>query len=142
MPKLHLIRGLPGAGKSTFASNNREDSHVVEADQFFLNKDIYEWKRELLWDAHRWCQARTVSLLKQGINVTVANTFVTRREMLPYLNMVNRINNLEIKITEVYTQFQNIHGVPPEKIVKMASKWQNIPEHWIKDFNLTVNRVE
>ncbi len=62
--KLTLVRGLPGAGKSTFAG-----SEAIEADQYFCilsDTDVYGYPTgeyrfdpKQLKDAHAWCQNRT-----------------------------------------------------------------------------------
>ena len=142
MTKLHLVRGLPGSGKSTFANNNRTEARVVEADQFFLNKGIYAWDPKLLHEAHAWCYGQTAMLLRQELNVVVANTFVTTDALLRYIKLRDKLPGLEITITELFTEFKSIHNVPREKVCKMAERWENIPADWTKLFSLTINRVE
>ena len=38
---LFLVRGLPGSGKTSFASAIWNDYAVCEADKFFYDKDTY-----------------------------------------------------------------------------------------------------
>ncbi|MCV5737299.1 ATP-binding protein, partial [Escherichia coli] len=77
---LTLVRGLPGSGKSTYAKTL--DAVLVEADQFFINKnDTYQYDPALIKNAHAWCQLETKRLLRAEFDVVVANTFVKNWEM-------------------------------------------------------------
>jgi hypothetical protein len=64
--------------------------------------------------------------LDQGHNVVVSNTFIKIWEMKRYIALGYPFRIIEMKDT-----FQNIHGVPQEKIDLMASGWQEIPDAWI-----------
>ena len=77
---LTLIRGLPGAGKSTLAQlmleRGEADCHF-EADMW-VNYDL-PYKDRNIPAAHKACQAATRAALKKGRRVVVANTFTRRR---------------------------------------------------------------
>lgn len=86
--KLTLVRGIPGSGKSTHAKTL--DAKLVEADQFFIDKDgLYQYDNAQIKNAHNWCKLETTRLLKAGFNVVVANTFVKNWEMKFYQNLAN-----------------------------------------------------
>ena len=53
--KLFLVRGLPGAGKSTFVKHLGDCVHL-EADMYFLKNGEYVFNKDELKDAHLWCQ--------------------------------------------------------------------------------------
>jgi hypothetical protein len=55
--------------------------------------------------------------------VIVANTFVERWEVEPYLKMAEQCN-ARIEILTCRDEYQNIHGVPQETIERMRDKWQ------------------
>jgi len=75
-PQLTLIRGLPGAGKSTYAQTHFSKSLHFEADQFFeLNNGEYKFDPALISCAHDWCYSNTVKALRWGYDVVVTNTF-------------------------------------------------------------------
>ena len=140
--KLEIVRGLPGAGKSTHARNNKNDSFVVETDQFFIIDQEYKWDYRFIGVAHNWCLAKVVMLLRHERNVIVANTFITVKEMASYIDLQTYFPDLEIVITELYTMHGSIHNVPAASIDKMAKRWENVPTAWVEDGRVVVNRVE
>ena len=132
MPKLTLVRGLPGSGKSTFAYSMQEkDQSLVhyEADMFFFRRPgSYEYDIKLIGAAHDWCYANTVSSLWRGHDVVVSNTFTKMWELERYLNIPVLVDGVDLEIVEMRTQYDNIHGVPEDKLKTMAARWEEIPE--------------
>jgi energy-coupling factor transporter ATP-binding protein EcfA2 len=58
--ELVLIRGLPGAGKSTMAKVLALVGYEhFEADMFFVKDGTYCYDRTRIRDAHAWCQNMT-----------------------------------------------------------------------------------
>ena len=51
---LYILRGLPGAGKSTLAKN--VGAVYFEADMFFMEGNEYKFDNTKLRKAHDWCQ--------------------------------------------------------------------------------------
>lgn len=140
--RLDLVRGLPGAGKSTYARNNRNNAFVVETDQFFVIDQEYKWDPRFIDVAHNWCLAKVIMLLRHERNVVVANTFTMVKEMAPYIDLQAYFPGLEIVITELYTMHGSIHNVPAASIDKMAKRWENVPAAWVDEGKVVVNRVE
>jgi adenylate kinase family enzyme len=54
MKELFLLRGLPGAGKSTLAESI--GGMHMEADKYFMYEGKYEFDPSKTRDAHAWCQ--------------------------------------------------------------------------------------
>jgi len=52
---LYLLRGIPGAGKSTLAK--QLGCTHFETDTFFMVDGEYKFDPSKLRDAHKWCQA-------------------------------------------------------------------------------------
>lgn len=124
-PKLILVRGIPGSGKSTYA-NSLPTTVVVEADQYFINKDgAYRFDRAEIKEAHQWCQLETKRLLKAGHNVAVANTFVKNWEMKFYKSLADEMK-LAFEVIEMKGNYQNVHGVPDAIVKRMASQFENL----------------
>lgn len=119
---LILIRGLPGSGKSTLAEKFTDYRHF-EADQYFMHEGKYRFNRDLLNQAHAWCQRLTRDALSEGDDVVVSNTFTQKWELEPYLQIASEFS-ITPTILEAKGNFQNIHGVPDEIIEKMKARWE------------------
>lgn len=157
MTTLTLIRGLPGSGKSTLAqklwqdvwSASLTDPTVIppdryEADDFFVNSytNEYRFDSSLLGDAHNWCYENTLKTLRDGVDVIVSNTFTKVWEIKRYLELGDKIPDLEIRVIEVKTQYENIHGVSEEKIWEMSARWQDIPKDIIEKRSISVEVIQ
>ncbi|WP_432464453.1 MULTISPECIES: AAA family ATPase [unclassified Agarivorans] len=125
MAILTLIRGLPGSGKSTLAK--KLVAKHYEADQFFINSlGEYHFDPSKLKAAHRWCELQAERCLFHGEDVVVANTFVKRWEIEPYV-LLAKTYDAELVVKECQGKFPNIHGVPQSSIERMAKEWENWP---------------
>ena len=132
--RLYIVRGLPGAGKSTIAE--KMAAHVASADDYFMDEGEYLFDPTKLGAAHADCQTRTRRALETGEDVAVANTFTQRWEMQPYLKMaadagacVCVVNVYDGGLSDDELAERNIHGVPLEAIEAMRTRyeddWQN-----------------
>lgn len=137
---LVLIRGLPGAGKSTEAMNikawaeahNYAFTHC-EADNYFITKGKYKFDPTKLGAAHKTSQ----QMCDEGMSipgnniVVVSNTMTQHKEMEPYLAMADK-HAFEVRVVTVGTrmslkdlQSRNIHGVPMSSLERMADRWES-----------------
>ena len=130
MPKLVIVRGLPGSGKSTFAQTMFPTYVHAEADQYFVQNGEYVWNSSRVHNAHSYCYNKVKEALYNGKDVVVSNTFVTRNEITDYLEFEYFVLDLEVYVFELHTSFTSIHNVPDETIAKMKDKWQRIPIYW------------
>lgn len=130
MAKMVLIRGLPGAGKSTYARKNYPGYLHFEADMFFENTNgTYVYDRDLIAAAHDWCYGNTAKALRYGFDVVVSNTFCAYWEIEKYL-MLRYLVNAEIEIIELHTQYGSIHGVPDEAVDRMKERWYDLSQEF------------
>ncbi len=122
--KITLIRGIPGSGKTTIA--HEMDAVLVEADQFFVNKDgEYHHDRRFIKDAHEWCQMEMKRLLLAGNDVVVANTFIKKWEIVGYLKAVQSLGlDLDIEVLEAKGEYANVHGVPEDIVCRMKRQYE------------------
>lgn len=126
--KLIVVRGVPGAGKSTFAEMLRESGmvkYVVEADQYFLQEDgTYLFDPKKLGEAHATCQSAVRLFLGAGDSVAVSNTSTTEAEVKTYQDMADECGAQFISIiVENRHGSENVHNVPPESIYRMKQRF-------------------
>lgn len=137
---LYLLRGLPGAGKSTLADllvgSNEYNCHeyrVFEADQYHIDPITgdYNWKPENLPNAHADCFARVELAMQWNIEsskyynrIAVANTFTTEKELQPYLDLATKYDYTIVSIVvENRHGNKSIHGVPDAALDAMSNRF-------------------
>jgi predicted kinase len=129
---LILLRGLPGAGKTTLGevmlqSNQVTRPDVISADNYFMDdKGNYNFDPTKLKEAHNNCQQICADRMRLEFSkVVVANTFTEEWEMKPYFEMAERYNyRIHTIIVENRHGGENIHGVPKEKLQQMKDRFQ------------------
>lgn len=122
---MFIVRGAPGAGKSTFANRLRgtESAFIFETDNFFvdsIDKRTYHFNPELLSVAHAWNQGEVIRACRDcpNVPVIVANTFRQNFELKPYFDIALTFKR-PLYIFTLYTEHDNVHGVPDEKVEQM-----------------------
>ena len=114
---LIIVRGIPGCGKSTFAKLLGDA--ICTADDFHMKDGKYEWDKERIGLAHKWCQNKCETFMKNGITpVIVANTSTTKKELKPYYDLAIGYG---YKVFSVIVE--NRHGGVNE---------HNVPEYTLK----------
>lgn len=124
MKHLTIIRGTPGSGKSTLAKalfDAKIAAAICEADDFFHTAEGYKFDFSKLGQAHTVCQQQVAYLLGIGLSVIVSNTSTTWKEVRPYLDMA-LMHGATVSVITMETQFQNIHGVPEDKVQVMRNR--------------------
>ena len=120
---LIIIRGLPGSGKSSFAS--LIGKAICTADDYHIRNGIYNWKVENAWTAHSWCQKKCQRFMKAGINrIIIANTNTIKSEFEPYIKMAKEYG---YKIYSIITENRHdgisIHKVPETTLERMKNRF-------------------
>jgi predicted kinase len=121
---LYLLRGLPGAGKSTIGKNLKTVN--FEADQFFMKDGEYKFDPTKLRDAHEWCQNKVKHCMIEGIkDISVSNTFTQEWEMESYYKLAEEYGYVVFSIiVENRHGGKNIHNVPTEVLEKMKNRFE------------------
>jgi predicted kinase len=123
--ELFLLRGLPGAGKSTLAK--ALGGNHIEADMFHIDENgNYNWKPEKVKAAHSWCQNMVGSWMSDGVErIIVSNTFTQEWEMEFYYKWALDFN---YKVFSLVVENRhggvNEHNVPEDTLVKMKERFE------------------
>jgi predicted kinase len=130
---LFLVRGLPGSGKTSFATAIWNDYAVCEADKFFYDKEgNYNFDPTKLKEAHAWCKNEVESKMIEHQNnqqyypeIAVSNTFTQEWEMEDYFKLAEKYGYKVVSlIIENRHGGQNVHGVPEDKLQIMKDRFQ------------------
>jgi predicted kinase len=129
---LILVRGLPGAGKTTLAKvilqlPSNVEPEVLSADDFFVNSEgEYIFDATKIKEAHNYCQFRCSERMRQQkARIVVANTFTQEWEMEEYFKMAERYNyRVHTVIVENRHGNENVHGVPTDKLQQMKERFE------------------
>jgi predicted kinase len=130
---LFLVRGLPGSGKSTFATNIWNEYAVCEADKFFYDKEgNYNFDGSKIREAHAWCKNEVETRMKDHqLNpqyypeIAVSNTFTQEWEMKDYYDLADKYGYKVVSlIVENRHGGKNVHGVPEDKLEIMKNRFE------------------
>jgi len=116
MKKLFLIRGVSGAGKSTFVrAVAHMDDEVVANDDFMINENgDYIFDESRLEEVAIKCQAVVAEAMEKGTErIFVHNTFTTKGEMQPYFDLAHEhAYEIFTIIVENRGEWESLHEIP------------------------------
>lgn len=138
---LYILRGLPGAGKSTLGAK-LAPGRCYAADDYFMVDGLpgkpkaYIFDPKLLDMAHNTCKAKTMLAMtdETGGDIAVANTLTTRKEIDPYLILAEKYGyTVQVIHCEFVGStrgngdlvgFGSDHNVPDAAMTRMADRWE------------------
>jgi adenylate kinase family enzyme len=130
---LFLVRGIPGSGKTTFATNIWNEYAVCEADKFFYDKEgNYNFDGSKIKEAHAWCKNEVETRMKDHQmnqqfypEIAVSNTFTQEWEMEDYFKLAEKYGYKVVSlIVENRHGGKNVHGVPDDKLEIMKNRFE------------------
>jgi len=126
---LFILRGLPGAGKSTLAKSM--GAVYFEADMFFMEGNEYKFDMKKIRQAHEWCQNQVRISMKNAAGgmtpsrIAVANTFTQEWEMQAYYDMAKEYGfTVFALVVENRHGGVNIHNCPVEAMDRMEERFE------------------
>lgn len=125
MAILHLVRGVPGSGKSTFAHRQWPAVLHLENDMFCEIDGQYQWSKERVKTAINLCTSMVDMALKNGCDVVVANTFTKKRYIAAYEKIALE-NGAKFEVYRCSGNFQNTHRLSPS----MVESFKKAMEDW------------
>lgn len=127
---LFLLRGLPGAGKSTIANLLSESGKypLFSIDDFFTDKvtGVYQFQFEQNHLAYKQCEGNVEQAMKSdSAKIFVHNTFTIDWEIEAYFKLAGKYAyQVHVLTVENYHNNKNVHVIPQEQIQKMAEKYK------------------
>jgi predicted kinase len=117
------MQGWSGAGKSTLA---RQIASVIDADIFstddlFVADGVYKFDPTKLGVFHKLTLDKCIKAMKDGKNVICDNTNIECWQCRGYVAAAIDMG-ITVKFVRAEGNFQNLHGVPSEKVAMMKSK--------------------
>ncbi len=126
---LILLRGLPGAGKTTLAKVLAENTWpVFSVDDYFTNPTSGEYHFEFDKNhlAYKACEENCRRAMQEGVQkIFVDNTFTLDWELQTYFKLASEFKySIFVCTVENYHLQKNAHGISDEQIEKMAAKYK------------------
>lgn len=153
--KVIVMSGIPGSGKSTWATNNYSKALYCSADNYFIKDGLYDFDASKLSKAHNYCMKKFLESIDYLENeqeseeefntrleqdgwdpiIVVDNTNLSKWEASPYI-AVAKAKDFEIEVVRIISinpdiaAGRNTHGVPYNKVLEMHNRMESFPKYW------------
>lgn len=122
-PRLQIIRGLPGSGKTTLALKRYSHLLRLETDMYFYSKGAYRFTMERNAEAVKWFKEEVANLCSRDVDFVVTGVFAAHTERLNYVIDIAIDRGYEVYIKTLTTQYKGIHAVPKEHFNAMKESF-------------------
>lgn len=127
-----ILRGVSGAGKSTYTQRNFPDAVVASADHFFGHGEDYKFNPKLIGKAHDYSfKTFTKAVDSKQPSIVVDNTNTQKWEFERYVKYAQEngytVNVVRLLVDPKVAAARNVHGVPYDTVMKMQSRFQDYP---------------
>lgn len=141
MTDVVILQGLPGSGKTSYAeellSELGKDGVIVSADDYFMKDGVYDFRYNLLSEAHAATMNTFITALQtvKG-TVIVDNTATTAWEVSPYVLVASSFRRsyellwIDVSVSEALDRQK--HHVPSNAVYRMQDNLRDgfFPKHF------------
>ena len=127
-----ILRGISGAGKSTYIQKHFPQAAVVSADHYFSRGGGYKFDPLLLSKAHGSCLWNFQKAVCQHKPLVVVDNTNTRvQEMRQYIEYAKQhgysVEVVRLKVDPEVAAQRNVHGVSADVIQQMQNRFEDYP---------------
>lgn len=120
-PRLQIIRGLPGSGKTTLAVKRYPHLLRLETDMYFTRGGKYTFTKQRNEEAVAWFQNTVFFTTLDKMDFVVTGVFAAHTERLANCVYTALDRGYEVYIKTLKTNYGNIHNVPKAHIDAMKA---------------------
>ncbi len=113
-PRLQIIRGLPGSGKTTLALKRYSFLMRLETDMFFCSRGAYRFTKERNQDAVDWFKDAVRRLCATGMDFVVTGVFAAHTERLDFVIAAALARRYDVYVRTLRGRHKGVHAVPEE----------------------------
>lgn len=130
--RITIIRGLPGTGKSTYASDLALEagSLFIEADMLRVRDGRYKFDMDELGACISTSNSIMRKAAKLGADVIVAGVFSKARHVDEVIKQCQRVapgGRVEVRVIRLCKDWGTIHPMPKHVIERMSSQFEDYP---------------
>lgn len=131
--EVYILIGPSGSGKSTwsraFVAKFDESFNIgiCSADNYFIDPEtgIYKFDGRKLPAAHKACQSQFHQFLSNEYDIVIVdNTNLRAKDRQVYIDTAESLG-YTICFVKFHTRYDNVHGVPKEKVSEMSDLFES-----------------
>ena len=122
-PRLQIIRGLPGSGKTTLAINRYPFLLRLETDMYFYSRGAYRFSMNRNINAVSWFMESVWKMCESKSDFVVTGVFAAHTERLNHTIETALSEGYDVYIKTLTTQYKGIHAVPEEHFNSMKASF-------------------
>ena len=118
-PRLQIVRGLPGSGKTSYAALHWPHLLRFELDMFCTRGGVYSWGIERDAQGRAWFDGQFDGAVANGIDFVVTGVFAGADGRLAEAVGKAVRSGYEVWIMTLHGRHGDVHGVGPEARASM-----------------------